>query len=113
MAKSVSASYSYTVIHFQKKPGHIKTHVTVASMRLILSMVGVLMYGAHTFNSMVFCYTEIGKFIHHFKYLFDALVNLMLVNIIKLCTLNKFITSKYYLTLAQLGKQIYIFLDYC
>ncbi|CAH0591454.1 unnamed protein product [Chrysodeixis includens] len=44
----------------RKKPGHIKTHVTVASMRLILSMVGVLLYGAHTFNSMVFCYAEIG-----------------------------------------------------
>lgn len=47
---------------FQKRPGHIKLHVSVAIIRLALSIVGVVMYGPHhTNHSMVVCCGEIGK----------------------------------------------------
>ncbi|PZC72466.1 hypothetical protein B5X24_HaOG211125 [Helicoverpa armigera] len=44
----------------RKRPGHIKLHVCVATIRLVLSIAGVLIYGAHTTNSMLVCCMEIG-----------------------------------------------------
>ncbi|KAJ8720517.1 hypothetical protein PYW08_005982 [Mythimna loreyi] len=44
----------------RKRPGHIKLHVSVATLRLVLSVVGVGMYGPHhTSHSMLVCYGEI------------------------------------------------------
>ncbi|XP_047027625.1 uncharacterized protein LOC124635718 [Helicoverpa zea] len=43
----------------RKRPGHIKLHVCVATIRLVLSIAGVLIYGAHTTNSMLVCCMEI------------------------------------------------------
>ncbi|KAJ8729048.1 hypothetical protein PYW07_006744 [Mythimna separata] len=44
----------------RKRPGHIKLHVSVAAVRLALSIGGVVMYGPHhTSHSMFVCCGEI------------------------------------------------------
>ncbi|KAH9638848.1 hypothetical protein HF086_012801 [Spodoptera exigua] len=42
-----------------KQPGYIKLHVSVAAIRVLLSIVGVALYTGHTTNSAIFCVAEI------------------------------------------------------
>ncbi|CAH0664168.1 unnamed protein product [Spodoptera exigua] len=43
----------------KKQPGYIKLHVSVAAIRVLLSIVGVALYTGHTTNSAIFCVAEI------------------------------------------------------
>lgn len=43
----------------KKQPGFIKVQVSIATIRIILSIVGLALYTGHTTNSSVFCTAEI------------------------------------------------------
>ncbi|CAH1634918.1 unnamed protein product [Spodoptera littoralis] len=43
----------------KKQPGHIKLQVSIAALRILLSIIGVALYTGHTTNSSVFCTAEI------------------------------------------------------